>query len=41
MYEAGFKGFNLYDRLTEENIECVVLPPHLYSRRETFEGKNG
>jgi len=29
MYEAGFKGFNLYDRLTEDNIECVVLPPHL------------
>jgi transposase len=29
MYEAGFKGFNLYDRLTEDGIDCVVIPPHL------------
>ncbi len=29
MYEAGFRGFNLYDRLCEDGIECVVLPPHL------------
>lgn len=29
VYEAGFKGFNLYDRLTEDGIECIVLPPHL------------
>jgi len=29
MYEAGFRGFNLYDRLSEDGIECVVLPPHL------------
>lgn len=29
MYEAGFKGFNLYDRLTEDSIDCVVMPPHL------------
>lgn len=29
MYEAGFKGFNLYDRLSADGIECVVLPPHL------------
>ena len=29
MYEAGFKGFNLYDRLLADGIECVVLPPHL------------
>jgi len=29
MYEAGFKGFNLYDRLVENKHECVVLPPHL------------
>lgn len=29
MYEAGFKGFNLYDRLVENEYECVVLPPHL------------
>ena len=29
MYEAGFRGFNLYDKLLEDGIECVVLPPHL------------
>ncbi len=29
MYEAGFKGFNLYDQLTEDGIECVVIPPHV------------
>jgi transposase len=29
MYEAGFKGFNLYDQLTEDHIDCVVIPPHL------------
>jgi len=29
IYEAGFKGFNLYDQLTEDGIECVVIPPHI------------
>lgn len=29
MYEAGFKGFTLFDRLSEEGIDCVVIPPHL------------
>jgi transposase len=29
IYEAGFKGFNLYDQLTEDGIDCVVIPPHL------------
>jgi transposase len=29
IYEAGFKGFNLYDRLTEDGIDCLVIPPHL------------
>ena len=29
IYEAGFKGFNLYDQLTEEGIDCVVIPPHV------------
>ena len=27
LYEAGFRGFNLYDKLTEDNIECIVTPP--------------
>ncbi len=25
IYEAGFKGFNLYDQLTEDGIDCVVV----------------
>ena len=29
IYEAGFKGFTLHDRLTEDGIDCVVIPPHL------------
>jgi transposase len=29
IYEAGFKGFNLYDRLSEDGIDCVVIPPHM------------
>jgi transposase len=27
IYEAGFKGFGLYDRLTEDGISCIVTPP--------------
>jgi len=29
IYEAGFKGFTLHDRLTDDGIHCVVIPPHL------------
>ena len=29
IYEAGFKGFNLYDRITEDGVDCVVIPPHM------------
>lgn len=29
IYEAGFKGFTLFDQLTEDGIDCVVIPPHL------------
>jgi len=28
-YEAGPGGFNLYDRLTADGIECMVTPPSL------------
>jgi len=30
IYEAGFKGFNLYDRITEDGVDCVVIPPDLF-----------
>ena len=29
VYEAGPGGFDLYDRLTHEGIECIVTPPSL------------
>ena len=29
VYEAGPGGFDLYDQLTEEGIECIVTPPSL------------
>ena len=28
MYEAGFSGFWLHDRLAGDEIDCVVTPPH-------------
>jgi len=28
MYEAGFGGFWLHDRLESDNIVCIVTPPH-------------
>jgi len=34
LYEAGFKGFNLYDRLTEDHIDCVIIPPHTVTQEK-------
>ena len=28
MYEAGFKGFGLHDKLVDDGYECVVTPPN-------------
>lgn len=28
-YEAGFSGFDLFDRLSADGIECIVTPPSL------------
>jgi transposase len=28
IYEAGFKGFGLYDKLSEDGIKCIVTPPN-------------
>jgi len=35
VYEAGFKGFTLHDRLTEDGIDCTVIPPHLVTEPKT------
>lgn len=29
VYEAGPGGFDLYDRLTDDGVECIVTPPSL------------
>lgn len=34
VYEAGFHGFTLHDQLSEENIKCVVIPPHLVTEEK-------
>jgi len=34
MYEAGFGGFWLHDRLESEGIECVVTPAHLVTQEK-------
>jgi transposase len=28
IYEAGFKGFTLHDKLVADGYECIVTPPH-------------
>jgi transposase len=28
IYEAGFRGFGLYDKLTNDNRRCIVTPPN-------------
>jgi transposase len=35
IYEAGFKGFNLFDRLSEDGMDCVVIPPHMVTEPKT------
>jgi transposase len=35
IYEAGFKGFNLYDQLIADGIDCVVIPPHMVTEPKT------
>lgn len=34
IYEAGFSGFNLYDKLTSEGIKCIVTPPHTVTEQK-------
>ena len=34
MYEAGFRGFNLHDQLTDDAIDCIVIPPHLVTEEK-------
>lgn len=34
IYEAGFKGFTLHDRLLADGFECVVTPPHTVTQEK-------
>jgi transposase len=40
MYEAGFKGFNLYDSLVGAGHSCVVTPPHTVTEEKCNRVKN-
>ena len=40
MYEAGFSGFDLHDRLVSDGMECVVTPPHTVSEEKCNKQKN-
>lgn len=40
IYEAGFSGFGLCDRLFEDGHECVVTPPHTVTEEKSNKKKN-
>jgi len=40
IYEAGFGGFELHDRLVADGIECVVTPPHTVTEEKVQRKKN-
>jgi transposase len=35
MYEAGFRGFSLYDLLAADGYTCIVTPPHTVTQEKT------
>jgi len=40
MYEAGFRGFELHDRLVADGYDCVVTPPHTVTQEKCSKKKN-
>jgi transposase len=40
MYEAGFRGFDLHDKLRADGWECVVTPPHTVMQEKCQRQKN-
>jgi len=40
LYEAGFRGFNLYDHLTDDGNHCIVTPPNKVTAEKDFRYKN-
>jgi len=35
IYEAGFKGFTLHDKLVADSITCIVTPPHKVTQEKS------
>jgi transposase len=40
IYEAGFRGFDLYDQLQANDWECIVTPPHTVTEEKCQRKKN-
>lgn len=40
IYEAGFRGFTLYDKLEADGYECIVTPPHTVTEEKCRKQKN-
>jgi transposase len=40
MYEAGFRGFELHDKLVGDGWECIVTPPHTVTQEKCSKQKN-
>lgn len=40
MYEAGFSGFSLHDRIEQDNWHCIVTPPHTVTEPKCQRQKN-
>jgi Transposase and inactivated derivatives len=40
MYEAGFRGFELHDKLVADGYKCVVTPPHTVTQEKCNRQKN-
>jgi len=40
MYEAGFRGFELHDKLVSDNFACIVTPPHTVTEAKCNKQKN-
>ena len=40
LYEAGFRGFELHDKLVADGWKCVVTPPHTVTQEKCSKKKN-
>lgn len=40
VYEAGFRGFSLHDKLEGDGYDCIVTPPHTVTEEKCQKKKN-